>query len=56
MPEPVPPVSTLLNIPLAKIGLNLPLQPATPQTLEYPVPNLVRNHLPHTDGFQSVGR
>lgn len=46
-------VSTLLNIPLATIGLNLPLQPATPQTLEYSVPNPVRNHLPQTQTVSS---
>lgn len=41
-------ISTLLNIPLADIGLNLPLQPGSSQTLEYTVDNPVKVNLPQT--------
>lgn len=46
-------ISTLLGLPLASIGLNLPLQPANAQTLEYTVENPVRNHLPQTQSVAS---
>ncbi|HSI27689.1 MAG: TadG family pilus assembly protein [Methylophilus sp.] len=39
-------ISTLLNIPLADIGLNLPLQPSSPQTIEFSVTHPVKDHLP----------
>lgn len=39
-------VSTLLNIPIADIGLNLPLQPPIPQTLEFNVAHPVKDNLP----------
>ncbi|HWU65498.1 MAG TPA: pilus assembly protein TadG-related protein [Methylophilus sp.] len=46
-------VSTLLNIPVATIGLNLPLQPTAAQMLEFSVPNPVRNYLPQTQTISS---
>jgi uncharacterized membrane protein len=39
-------ISTLLNIPLADIVLNLPLQPPNPQTIEFTVAHPVKDHLP----------
>lgn len=39
-------VSTLLNLPIADIGLNLPLQPPIPQTLEFNVAHPVKDNLP----------
>ena len=39
-------ISTLLNIPVADIGLNLPLQPSSAQTLEFNVAHPVKDHLP----------
>ncbi|HSH87174.1 MAG TPA: TadG family pilus assembly protein [Methylophilus sp.] len=39
-------ISTLLNIPIADIGLNLPLQPPNPQTMEFTVAHPIENHLP----------
>lgn len=46
-------VSALLGLPLADIGLNLPLQPANPQALEYAVPLPSRDHLPQTQSVSS---
>jgi len=46
-------VSTLLNLPVADIGLNLPIQPPTPQTLEYSVAHPVEDHLPQTQSVAS---
>jgi len=46
-------VSTLLNIPVADIGLNLPLQPPGSQTLEYSVAHPVESHLPQTQSVAS---
>lgn len=39
-------ISTLLNIPIADIGLDLPIQPADPQILNYTVQHPVASHLP----------
>jgi len=46
-------VSTLLSIPIADIGLNLPIQPANAQTLQYSVANPVENHLPQMQSVSS---
>lgn len=46
-------VSTLLGLPLANIGLNLPLQPTNTQMLEYVVDNPVKDHLPQTQSIAS---
>lgn len=46
-------VSALLGLPLADIGLNLPLQPSNPQALEYAVPLPSRDHLPQTQSVSS---
>lgn len=47
-------VSAVLGLlPLANIGLNLPLQPANAQTLEYVVDNPVKDHLPQTQSVAS---
>lgn len=46
-------ISTLLNIPLADIGLNLPLQPPNAQTLEFAVAHPVNSHLPLTQTLVS---
>lgn len=46
-------VSTLLNLPIADIGLNLPIQPPVPQTLEYSVAHPVKDHLPQTQSVAS---
>jgi len=46
-------ISTLLNIPIADIGLDLPVQPAASQMLEYPVPHPVENHLPQMQSVSS---
>ena len=47
-------ISTLLGIPLADIGLNLPLQPGSPQTLEYTVAHPVKANLPQTQSIASA--
>lgn len=46
-------VSTLLSLPIADIGLNLPVQPASSQTLEYPVAHPVDDHLPQMQSVAS---
>lgn len=46
-------VSTLLNIPIADIGLNLPIQPPVAETLEYSVAHPVKDHLPQTQSVAS---
>lgn len=46
-------ISTLLNIPIADIGLNLPVQPPSPQILEYSVAHPVEDHLPQTQSIAS---
>lgn len=46
-------ISTLLNIPIADIGLNLPIQPPVAQTLEYSVANPVEDNLPQTQTVSS---
>lgn len=46
-------ISTLLNIPVADIGLNLPDQPPTAQTLEYSVAHPVEDNLPQTQSIAS---
>lgn len=47
-------ISTLLGIPLADIGLNLPLQPGSAQTLEYTVAHPVKANLPQTQSIASA--
>jgi uncharacterized membrane protein len=39
-------ITTLLNLPLADIGLNLPLQPPSPQTMTFNVDHPLKGHLP----------
>jgi uncharacterized membrane protein len=39
-------ITTLLNLPLADIGLNLPLQPPSPQTMTFNVDHPLKDHLP----------
>jgi uncharacterized membrane protein len=46
-------ISTLLNLPIADISLNLPVQPTNTQTLEYSVAQPVANHLPQTQSVAS---
>lgn len=46
-------ISTLLNIPIADIGLNLPVQPTDSQILEYLVEHPVEDHLPQTQSIDS---
>lgn len=46
-------ISALLGLPLADIGLNLPLQSSTPQMLEYSVPLPAHDHLPQTQSISS---
>jgi uncharacterized membrane protein len=46
-------ISTLLNLPVADIGLNLPIQPPVAQTLEYSVAHPVADHLPQMQSIDS---
>lgn len=46
-------VTALLGLPLADIGLNVPLQGSSPQQLEYSVPLPSRDHLPQTQSVHS---
>ncbi len=46
-------VTALLGLPLADIGLNVPLQGSNPQQLEYSVPLPSRDHLPQTQSVHS---
>lgn len=46
-------ISTLLNLPIADIRLNLPVQPANSQMLEYSVAHPVEDHLPQTQSVAS---
>lgn len=46
-------ISTLLNLPIADISLNLPIQPPTPQMLEYSVDHPIEDHLPQTQSVAS---
>jgi uncharacterized membrane protein len=46
-------VSTLLGIPIADIGLNLPIQPPVAQTLDYAVAHPVEDNLPQMQSIAS---
>jgi uncharacterized membrane protein len=46
-------ISTLLNIPVADIGLNLPIQSPVTQTLEYSIPHPIEDNLPQTQSISS---
>jgi uncharacterized membrane protein len=46
-------ISTLLNLPIADIGLNLPIQPPVAQTLEYSVAHPVADNLPQMQSIDS---
>lgn len=46
-------VSTLLNLPIADMRLNLPIQPTSPQMLEYSVADPVKDNLPQTQSVAS---
>lgn len=46
-------ISTLLNIPVATIGLNLPIQPPNAQTLEYSVAHPIEDNLPQMQSVDS---
>jgi uncharacterized membrane protein len=46
-------ISTLLNIPIATMTLNLPVQPPAAQTLEYTVPHPIDDNLPQMQSIDS---